>query len=136
MMSDLEEELVAAGVRRVVFRSETPTAVRSGPDGVPGLAMVLPAQNSAALEVSQRNLLHLIIQPSGIVAVRRGADPRAQQFRPQDIEGLWRQEVAENPQLIAAVKTHREAPYTYMVAVLDALHSAKAERISLQLLEN
>jgi len=141
VMSRLQEELVAAGATRVVFQTTASGASWLPPDDVPGLLdqgvpMVLPVNRLAGVEVSQRNILHLIIQPSGIVDVRRGADPRAQQFRPQDIEGLWRQAVAENPQLIAAVKTHREAPYRYMVAVLDALHSAKAERISLQLLEN
>jgi biopolymer transport protein ExbD len=34
------------------------------------------------------------------------------------------------------VKTHPDAAYDYMVDVLDALHSANAERISLQVLEN
>lgn len=45
-------------------------------------------------------------------------------------------EVARNPKLIAAVKTHEAAPYTAMTAVLAALKSADAERISLQVLEN
>ena len=54
---------------------------------------------------------------------------------PSAIEGLWRQAVTDNPNLIAAVKTHPDASYRYMVDVLDALHAANAERISLQLLE-
>jgi len=33
------------------------------------------------------------------------------------------------------VKTHPQAPYRYMVDVLDALHTAGAQRISLQLFE-
>jgi biopolymer transport protein ExbD len=52
-----------------------------------------------------------------------------------EIEGLWRQEVAANENLIAAVKTHPDAAYSLMVDVLDALHSANAQRISLQILE-
>jgi biopolymer transport protein ExbD len=44
--------------------------------------------------------------------------------------------VTANPNLIAAVKTDPDAPYKFMVDVLDALHSANAERISLQVLEN
>jgi biopolymer transport protein ExbD len=56
-------------------------------------------------------------------------------MRAQEVEGLWRQEVATNPNLIAAVKTHPDAPYRFMMDVLDALHSANAERISLQILE-
>ncbi len=99
-----------------------------------GLAIVLPEQGEEA-QVSQRNILHLIVQPSGIVDVKRGEATQIQQMRPQEIEGLWRQEVTANPNLIAAVKTHPDAAYRYMVDVLDALHSANAERISLQILE-
>lgn len=99
-----------------------------------GLAIVLPEQGAEA-QVSQRNILHLIIQPTGIVDVKRGEATQIQQMRPQEIEGLWRQEVTANPNLIAAVKTHPDAAYRYMVDVLDALHAANAERISLQILE-
>ena len=100
-----------------------------------GLAIVLPERGEEA-QVSQRNILHLIIQPTGIVDVKRGESTQIQQMRPADIEGLWRQEVAQNQNLIAAVKTHPDASYKFMVDVLDALHAANAERISLQLLEN
>jgi biopolymer transport protein ExbD len=99
-----------------------------------GLAIVLPEQGVEA-QVSQRNILHLIVQPSGIVDVRRGDSQQVQQLRPQEVEAVWRQEVSANPNIIAAVKTHPNAPYRYMVDVLDALHSANAERISLQILE-
>jgi len=99
-----------------------------------GLAIVLPEPGEEA-QVSQRNILHLIIQPTGIVDVRRGESQQVQQMRPSEIEGLWRQEVAANENLIAAVKTHPDAPYSYMVNVLDALHAANAQRISLQILE-
>ena len=99
-----------------------------------GLAIVLPEQGVEA-QVSQRNILHLIVQPNGIVDVRRGESQQVQQLRPQEVEALWRQEVTANPNIIAAVKTHRDAPYRYMIDVLDALHTANAERISLQILE-
>lgn len=100
-----------------------------------GLAIVLPEPGEEA-EVSQRNILHLIIQPTGLVDVRRGESQQVQQYRPPEIEGLWRQEFAANENLIAAVKTHPDAAYEYMVDVLDALHAANAARISLQVLEN
>lgn len=99
-----------------------------------GLALVLPEQ-SEEIAVSQKNILHLLIQPNGVVDVKRGESQQVQQMRAQEIEGLWRQEVALNPNLIAAVKTHPDAAYKFMVDVLDALHSANAERISLQILE-
>ena len=99
-----------------------------------GLAVVLPEPGEEA-QVSQKNILHLIIQPNGIVDVKRGESQQVQQMRPREIEGLWRQEVTANPNMIAAVKTHPEASYRFMMDVLDALHSANAERISLQILE-
>ncbi|HSH75683.1 MAG TPA: biopolymer transporter ExbD [Longimicrobiales bacterium] len=99
-----------------------------------GLAIVLPEQGEEAA-VSQRNILHLIVQPTGIVDVKRGEATQIQQMRPQELEGLWRQEVTANPNLIAAVKTHPNAAYRFMIDVLDALHAANAERISLQILE-
>ena len=100
-----------------------------------GLAIVLPEQ-SEEVAVSQKNIIHILVQPSGIVDVKRGESQQVQSVRPSDIEGIWRDGVTTNPNLIAAVKTHPDAPYKFMVDVLDALHSAGAERISLQLLEN
>ncbi|HIM57543.1 MAG TPA: biopolymer transporter ExbD [Candidatus Latescibacteria bacterium] len=99
-----------------------------------GLAIVLP-EEGGEVEVSPRNILHIIIQPNGLVDVKRGESQAVQTVSPNAIEGIWRQDVAENPQLIAAVKTHPQAAYRFMVDVLDALHSAGAERISLQLFE-
>ena len=99
-----------------------------------GLAIVLP-EEGGEVQVSQRNILHIIIQPNGLVEVKRGESPQVQTVSPNAIEGLWRQDVSENPNLIAAVKTHPQAPYKFMVDVLDALHTAGAERISLQLFE-
>ena len=99
-----------------------------------GLALVLP-EASTEIAVSQKNIIHLIIQPNGIVDVKRGESQQIQQMRASEIEGLWRQEMTANPNLIAALKTHPDAPYKFMIDVLDALHQAGAERISLQLLE-
>ena len=99
-----------------------------------GLAIVLP-EEGGEVQISARNILHIIIQPNGIVEVKRGESQQVQRIPANDIEAIWRQDVSENPNLIAAVKTHPEAPYRFMVDVLDALHTAGAERISLQLFE-
>ena len=99
-----------------------------------GLAIVLPEEGGEQ-EISPRNILHIIIRPDGIVEVKRGESPSVQSVSPDAIEALWRGDVSENPNLIAAVKTHPTTPYKFMVDVLDALHAAGAERISLQLFE-
>ncbi|MEQ9569576.1 MAG: biopolymer transporter ExbD [Longimicrobiales bacterium] len=100
-----------------------------------GLSIVLP-EESEQVEVNQKNILHLVIQPNGIVEVKRGESQSVQTVQPSEVEGIWRQDVAANPNLIAAVKTHPDASYRFMVDVLDALKVAGAERISLQVLEN
>ena len=100
-----------------------------------GLAIVLP-EESEEVQVSQKNILHLLVQPNGIVEVKRGESQQVQQVSPGDVEGIWRQDVAANPNLIAAVKTHPDAPYRYMIDVLDALQTAGSDKISLQILEN
>jgi biopolymer transport protein ExbD len=100
-----------------------------------GLAIVLP-EESETVEVNQKNILHIIIQPNGLVDVKRGESTDIQTVRPDEVEGIWRQDVAGNPNLIAAVKTHPDAPYRYMIDVLDALQTAGADKISLQVLEN
>jgi biopolymer transport protein ExbD len=99
-----------------------------------GLAIVLP-ESGETVEVSQKNILHIIVSTTGSVTIRRGESQQEQNVRPDDVEAIWRQDVAQNENLIAAVKTDPEAPYRFMVDVLDALQSAGAERISLQILE-
>ena len=99
-----------------------------------GLAIVLPEQGGE-VQVSQRNIMHIIVRPDGLVEIKRGESPQVQTVAAGGVEAIWRQAVNENENLIAAVKTHPESPYRFMVDVLDALHTAGAERISLQLFE-
>jgi biopolymer transport protein ExbD len=99
-----------------------------------GLSIVLP-QETEEVEVSQKNILHILIQTSGTVIVKRGESQVEQMVTAAEIENIWRTDVAQNENLIAAVKTHPDASYKYMIDVLDALHLAQAERISLQVLE-
>ena len=99
-----------------------------------GLAIVLP-EEGGEVQIAAQNILHIIIQPNGLVEIKRGESQQVQTTPASGVEAIWRQDVSENPNLIAAVKTHPQAPYRYMVDVLDALHTAGAERISLQLFE-
>jgi biopolymer transport protein ExbD len=100
-----------------------------------GLEVVLPEEGQE-VAVSQNNILHLIVRTDGIVEVQRGESTSRQQMRAEDVETLWRSEVLDNPNLIAAVKTHPDASHEFMIDVLDALQLAGAERISLQILED
>lgn len=75
-----------------------------------GLSIVLPQDT---VDVPQRNVLHLVVRPDGLVEIRRG----------------------ENPSLIAAVKTEPQTGYGRMIDVLDQLQTAGAQRISLQAMQ-
>jgi len=99
-----------------------------------GLAIVLP-EEGGEVAVSSQNIIHILVQPNGLIDVQRGESQNVQTTPANGVEAIWRQEVSTNPNLIAAVKTHPLTPYKFMVDVLDALHTAGAERISLQLLE-
>jgi biopolymer transport protein ExbD len=99
-----------------------------------GLQIVLP-EREELVEVSQKNILHILVQPNGVVRLKRGESPSEQLVQASELGSIWRQEVGQNPLLIAAVKTDPAAPYKFMVDVLDALQHAGASRISLQILE-
>ena len=100
-----------------------------------GLPIVLPEQ-AEEQEVSPKNLIFFIVQPDGRVVVRRGESEQEQTVAYNEIEGILRQELLANPNLIAAIQTDPDAPYRNMVNVLDEVKLAGAERISLQELEN
>jgi biopolymer transport protein ExbD len=99
-----------------------------------GLSVVLP-EPAEEVEVSQRNIMHFWIQENGAVQIKRGESEAIQVVTPREVGVNWRQAYAQNENLIAAVKTAPNAPYRHMIAVLDQLQTAGAQRISLQLLE-
>ena len=99
-----------------------------------GLAVVLP-QPSEVVDVSPKNLLRFVIDPSGRIELRRGGDDRGARIDLESVASIWRTEVASNPALIAVVQTDAEADYGAMVGVLDGLKQAQAQRISLQTLD-
>lgn len=100
-----------------------------------GLPIVLPEREAEQVEVSQKNIIHFLIQEDGSVRVKRGESTAEQIVAAGEIEAIMRQEIGQNPEIIAAVKTAPEAPYRYMVSVLDELQQAASQRISLQLWE-
>ena len=99
-----------------------------------GLPIVLPEQ-AEEQEVSAKNLLFLLVQPDGSVVVKRGESEQEQVVHHRQVQGILRQEMAANPNLIAAIKTDPNASYRHMINVLDEVKLAGAERISLQMLE-
>lgn len=100
-----------------------------------GLPIVLPEAAAVEVEVSQSNIIHFLINEDGSVIIRRGESQSEQVVASSEIEGIMRQEIASNPDIIAAVKTAPDAAYRHMVSVLDELQKATAQRISLQIWE-
>ena len=101
-----------------------------------GLQVVLPEKGEAAeVEVSAKNLIFYLIQPDGSVVVRRGESQQEQRVTSRQVEGIMRQALTANPNVIGVVQTSPEARYEDMVSVLDGIQSAGATRFSLQLLE-
>lgn len=100
-----------------------------------GLPIVLPEATAEEVQVSQSNIIHFLVREDGAVVIRRGESQAEQIVAYSEIEGIMRQEISNNPDIIAAVKTAPNAPYRHMINVLDELQSAAAQRISLQLWE-
>lgn len=99
-----------------------------------GLQMVLPeAENE--VEISPSNIMFFQVQPNGVVHVKRGESPQIQEIRSSDVGATWRADFAANDKLVAAVMTAPNAPYRFMIDVLDQLQSVGAERVSLQTLD-
>lgn len=99
-----------------------------------GLPIVLPVPGDI-VEVPDQAILHLVVRPGGVIEVRQGGSPLTREVAAGDVADIWRLAVAENPELIAAVRTDPDAAYRHMVDVLDALQKAGARRIALQALE-
>jgi biopolymer transport protein ExbD len=100
-----------------------------------GLRVVLPERSpDVEVEVSPRNLLFFLVQPDGSVVVRRGESPQEQVVSHREVEGIMRQAIASNENIIGVVQTSPRARYRDMINVLNGIQNAGAERFSLQLM--
>ena len=99
-----------------------------------GLELLLPESKAQEVQISQKNMLHIIVNPDGRITLKKGKNPEEQPIPVAGLAERMRQEIALNPRIIAAVKTDPDATYDQMVQVLDELQQAEASRISLQML--
>jgi len=99
-----------------------------------GLAIMLP-EGEEMVEVPEANLLQFVVREDGQVQVRVGASPAVEIVEASRVGEIWQRESAGNPELIAAVRTAPDAPYRFMIDVLDALQRVNAGRVSLQIAE-
>jgi len=129
----VSEEIPSSAMADIAFLLLIFFLVTTGFPKDQGLRVVLP-EESEQVEVSQKNVMHISVYPDGTVQVRRGESDATQTMTARQIEQTWREDVALNPLLIASVNTHPQAQHRHMIAVLDALQMAGADRISLQVL--
>ncbi len=127
-------EIPMAGMADIAFLLLIFFIVTTIFDEQKGLSIVLP-ERGEEVDIPARNILHLVVQPDGVVEIQRGESPQIQRVTAAQVEGIWRMEVAQNENLIAAVKTAPNAPYRFMIDVLDRLEVAGATRVNLGLLE-
>ena len=99
-----------------------------------GLELLLPESKAQEVQISQKNMLHIIVNPDGRITLKKGKNPEEQPIPVDGLAERMRQEIALNPRIIAAVKTDPDATYDQMIQVLDELQQAEASRISLQML--
>ncbi|MGH7457920.1 MAG: ExbD/TolR family protein [Longimicrobiaceae bacterium] len=101
-----------------------------------GLQVLLPEKGEdEEVEVSPDNLLFFMVQPDGSIVVKRGESTQTQRIASRQVEGLMRQAITQNADIIAAIQTHPDASYSDMTDVLDGIQNAGATRFNLQLLE-
>lgn len=101
-----------------------------------GLRVVLPEPGpEAEQQVSPRNLLFFRIQPDGSIRIRRGESVAEQIASAREVEGIMRQELLANENIIGVIQTAPQATYEDMIDVLDGIQAAGATRFSLQLLQ-
>jgi biopolymer transport protein ExbD len=101
-----------------------------------GLQVVLPERGpESEQEINPKNLIFFLVQPDGSVIVRRGESQQEQVVTGRQVQGLMRQALTANPNIIGVVQTSPQARYESMMQVLDGIQMAGATRFSLQLLE-
>jgi biopolymer transport protein ExbD len=94
-------------------------------DAEKGLDLVLPPADTEQLEMSKKNIVNLLINAAGNVAI----DNEIVEIR--DITRIIKERIQENPLLVVSVKTDQQTRYDVYLDVIDKLKKAEAKRISL-----
>ena len=92
-----------------------------------GIPMVLPGVQASPVTVERRNVLTIQTDERGLITID------AVPVIPAQIEGIVRERLALNPELIIKIETDPAASYEMMIQVLDRVRLAEATRISLRL---
>lgn len=101
-----------------------------------GLGIVLPPASSDAVpekkvKLKDDNITKLGIGADGSLSLKVGSADPIENFPIGQLEAKIRSIVTENPNMVISIKTNRQSKYSNMIAALDKVQAAGAEKISL-----
>ncbi len=91
-----------------------------------GITLLLPGVGGKTSKVNPKNVMRITTDAEGGIYID-GNPVTADQ-----IEGMTRQRIAENPKTIVSIESHPDSRYNTMIIVLDEVKQAKAPVISLK----
>lgn len=91
-----------------------------------GITLLLPGVGGKTSKVNPKNVMRITTDAEGGIYID-GSPVTADQ-----IEGMTRQRIAENPKTIVSIESHPDSRYNTMIIVLDEVKQAKAPVISLK----
>jgi biopolymer transport protein ExbD len=118
-------EIPMASLPDIVFLLLIFFLVTTTIDAEKGLDLVLPPAQSEELKMAKENIVNLLINAVGNVAI----DGEIVEIR--NITRIIKDRLQQNPLLVVSVKTDKLTQYDIYLDVIDKLKKAEATRISL-----
>ena len=121
----ISQEIPTSALPDIVFLLLIFFLVTTTIDAEKGLDLVLPPAQSEELKMAKENIVNLLINAAGFVAI----DGEIVEIR--DITRIIKDRLQQNPLLVVSVKTDKLTQYDTYLDVIDKLKKAEATRISL-----
>ena len=90
-----------------------------------GLKFVLPEKKDQEVKIKSENLLKISINDKGEMFLND------EEARWENLEREVKLRLEKNPNLIILIRTHRDAPYEYMIRAFDAVKAAGGKKVGL-----
>ena len=119
------QEIPTSALPDIVFLLLIFFLVTTTIDAEKGLDLVLPPAQSEELKMAKENIVNLLINAVGNVAI----DGQIVEIR--EITQIIKERLQKNPLLVVSVKTDKQTRYDVYLDVIDKLKKAEAKRISL-----
>ena len=121
----VDQEIPTSALPDIIFLLLIFFLVTTTIDAEKGLDLVLPPADTEQLEMKKDNIVNLLINAAGNVAI----DNEIVEIR--DITRIIKERLQANPILVVSVKTDKLTQYDVYLDVIDKLKKAEAKRISL-----